>query len=167
MSQGCHFSHNIFRISKFLFFSYFFCHFSYFLIKKINFWFLLRPLTFSRKIIIQSQHSNLFSNNLDAFKVYNNNNNIQWKNIVKACSEILFSKNSYHIETSQMISKTLQLTGFYMIRVFSGQCFQTNFKIVFVFSSLMRTHDLTWQYINPGLSMNVLCTFNLFSVFLE
>ena len=151
---------------KFLFLSYFFCHFSYFLIKKINFWLHLRPLTFSRKIIIQSQHSNLFPNNLNAFKVYNNNN-IQWKNIVKVCSEILFSKNSYHIETSQLIFKAkLQLTSFYMMRFFSGQCFPTDFKIVFVFSPLMRTHDLTWQYINPGLGMNALCTFILVSMFL-
>ena len=77
-----------------------------------------------------------------------------------------FSKNSYHIKTSQLTSKALQLTGFYMMQDFSGQSFQTDFKIVFVFSPLMRTHDLTWQYINPGLSMNALCTFNLVCVFL-
>ena len=70
------------------------------------------------------------------------------------------------METSQLISKTLQLTGFYMMRVFSGQCFQTDFKFFFVFSPLMRTHDLTWQYINPGLSMNALYTVNLVSMFL-
>ena len=133
MSQWCHISHNIVRIPKFLFFSYFFCHFSYFLIKKINFWFHLRPLTFSRKIIIQSQHSNLFPNNLNAFKVYNINNNIQWKNIVKVCSEILFSKNSYHIETSQLISKTLQLNGFYIMQAFSGQCSKQTLKLFLYF----------------------------------
>ena len=82
------------------------------------------------------------------------------------CSEILLNKNSCHIETSQLISQTLQLTGFYMLRDFSGQCFQTDFKIAFVFSPLTRKHDLTWQYINPGLIMNALCTFNFVSVFL-
>ena len=55
---------------------------------------------------------------MNAFKV-NNNNNIQWKNITIICSKILFSKNSDHIETSQLISKELQLTGFYMMQIFS------------------------------------------------
>ena len=99
------------------------------------------------------------------FEVYINNN-IQLKNIFKVRSEILFSKNSYLIETSQLISKALQLTGFCMMRVFSGQWFRTDFKIVFVFSPFIRTHDLLWQYINPGLSMSTLYTFNLVSVFL-
>ena len=70
------------------------------------------------------------------------------------------------LNKTQLISKALQLTGFYMMQVFSGQCYQTDFKIGFVFSPLMKTPALTLQCINPGLSMNVLCTFNLVSVFL-
>ena len=145
MSQWNHFSHNIIRIPIFFFF---FFHFFNFLIKKINFCFHLRPIRSWRKILVQSQHSNLFPNNLNAFKVFNNNN-IHWRNIVIVCSEIPFSKNSYHIETSQLISKALQLTGFYMMRVCSQQCLPTDFKTVYVFSPLTRTH-LTWQYVNPG-----------------
>ena len=34
-------------------------------------------------------------------------------------SEIPFSKNSYHIETKQLICKVDQLTGFYMTTVFT------------------------------------------------
>ena len=45
------------------------------------------------------------------------------KQQVKVCSEIPFSKNSYHIETSQLVCKTTQLTGFYMIQVFTERCF--------------------------------------------
>ena len=71
-----------------------------------------------------------------------------------------FSKNSNYIETSQLICEALYLTGFYVIRVFSERCFRTDFKTAFVFSPFQRTHDLTWQYINPGHSMNAICTFN-------
>ena len=70
--------------------------------------------------------------------------------------EILFSKNSYHIETHQLTSKALQLTGFYVIRVFSERCFPKDYKTTFVFSSLQRAHNLTWQCISPGRSMNAL-----------
>ena len=55
-----------------------------------------------RQIIVQSQHLNLFPKNPNAFKV-NNDNKIQWKNIIIICSEIPFSKNTYHKETSQLI----------------------------------------------------------------
>ena len=80
----CHFSHNFARILEYLFFSEVLCHFFNFLIKKI------------------SQHLNLFPKNPNAFKV-NNDNKIQWKNIIIICSEIPFSKNTYHKETSQLI----------------------------------------------------------------
>ena len=83
------------------------------------------------------------------------------KTIITVCSEMPFSKNSYHIETSQLICKALQLTGFYIIRVFSEKCFRTDFKTVFVFSPFQWSHDLTWQFINAGPSMNATCTFNL------
>ena len=45
------------------------------------------------------------------------------------CSEIPFSKNSYHIETSQAISKANKLTGFYMIQVFTKRYSQTDCSI--------------------------------------
>ena len=38
------------------------------------------------------------------------------RNLIIVCSEMSFSKSSYYIETSQMICKALQLTGFYVIR---------------------------------------------------
>ena len=106
---------------------------------------------------------NLFPNNLNALKI-SNNSNTQWKNIIIVCSEILFSKNSHHIESSQLTCEMLQLTGFYMIQVFSESCFWTDYKNVFVFSPLQWAHDLPWQYMNPGCIMNALCTFYLGSV---
>ena len=122
--------------------------------------FHVRPLRFRDKYLLNvSTQTSLFSNNLNAFEV-NNDNKIQWKNIIINCSEITFSKNSYHIETSQLICKPLQLTGFY-IRVSSERCLRTDYKTTFVFSHLPRAHDLTWQYINPGHSINALCAFNL------
>ena len=73
----------------------------------------------------------------------------------------------FHMKTRVFLKYFVRACNFYMIRVFSGKCFRTDFKIVFfLFSPLMRTHDLTWQYINAGQSMNALCTFNLVSVFL-
>ena len=67
---------------------------------------------------------------MNAFKV-NNNNRIQWQK--KICLEIPFSKKSYHIEISQLIWETLQLTGFYMMRVFSESWFRMDFKTAFAF----------------------------------
>ena len=52
------------------------------------------------------------------------------KQQVKDRSEISFSKNSHQIEISQLISKTTQLTGFYMIRVFTERCSRTDFSSV-------------------------------------
>ena len=63
-----------------------------------------------------------------------------------------------------MTCKTLELTGFYMIRAFSERCCGPDYKTDFVFSHLQQAHDLTRQYINPGRSMNALCTFTLGSV---
>ena len=45
------------------------------------------------------------------------------------CSEIPFSKNSYHIETSQAIIKANKFTGFYMIQVFTKRYSQTDCSI--------------------------------------
>ena len=39
--------------------------------------------------------------------------------------DIPFSKNSHHIETSQLMCNAYQLTGFYMIQVFTGRSFWT------------------------------------------
>ena len=46
--------------------------------------------------------------------------------ILLLCSEITFSKNSYHTERSQAISKENKLSGFYMIQVFTKRYFQTD-----------------------------------------
>ena len=45
------------------------------------------------------------------------------------CLEIPFSKNLYHIETSQAISKANKLTGFYMTQVFTKRYSQTDCSI--------------------------------------
>ena len=49
--------------------------------------------------------------------------------ILILCSEIPFSKNSYHIGTSQPIRKANKLTGFYMIQVFTKRYSQTGCSI--------------------------------------
>ena len=43
-------------------------------------------------------------------------------------SEMLFSKNSNYIETNKLIYFANQLTGFYMIQVFTEEYFQTGSK---------------------------------------
>ena len=50
----------------------------------------------------------------------------------KACSKRSFSKNSYHIETSRLTCVANQLTGFCMIRVFTGR----SFRIVYTTSGI-------------------------------
>ena len=47
---------------------------------------------------------------------------------MKKYSYSLFSKNSDHIEISQLISKALQLTGFYMIPAFSEDFMYFQFR---------------------------------------
>ena len=42
--------------------------------------------------------------------------------------EIPSSKNSYHIETSQLICKVNQLTGFYMTLIFTDRSSRTDIK---------------------------------------
>ena len=39
------------------------------------------------------------------------------------------------METSQLIWKALQLTGFYIILVFSETCFRADFKTAFAFTT--------------------------------
>ena len=63
-----------------------------------------------------------------------------------------------------MTCKTLQLTIFFMIQILSERCFRIDSKTDFVILPIRRVHDLTWQYMNAGRSMNVLCSFNLRSV---
>ena len=52
------------------------------------------------------------------------------------CSKIPFSKNLHHIETSQLICSSNQLTGFYMIRVFTERCFTADYKLPRFFSCM-------------------------------
>ena len=66
--------------------------------------------------------------------------------ILILCSEIPFSKNSYHIETSQPITKTNELTRFYMIQVFTKKYSQTDHSIL-----------LKILYLAPGSSKKI-CT---------
>ena len=47
----------------------------------------------------------------------------------KIWSEIPFSENRYHIETSQLICNANQLTGFYMMWFFTGRCFRIDFIV--------------------------------------
>ena len=49
-----------------------------------------------------------------------------------ACSEIPLSKNSYHMETSQLICFANRLTGFYMIEVFTKRYFRTDINRKFL-----------------------------------
>ena len=55
---------------------------------------------------------------------------IIYMNITTVCSETPFSKNLFHIETSQLICIANQITDFYMIQVFTERYFQTNFSLV-------------------------------------
>ena len=52
-----------------------------------------------------------------------------------------------------------------MIKVFSERCFWIDCKTVFAFSPLQQAHDVTWQYMTHGRSMNALCTFSLGNVY--
>ena len=64
--------------------------------------------------------------------------------ILILCSKIPFSKNSYHIETSQPITKTNELTRFYMIQVFTKKYSQTDHSIL-----------LKILYLAPGSSKKI------------
>ena len=50
--------------------------------------------------------------------------------ILILCLVILFSKNSYHIETIQPISKANKLTRFYMIQVFTKRYSQADCSVL-------------------------------------
>ena len=71
--------------------------------------------------------------------------------ILILCSEIPFSKNSYHIETSQAISKANKFTGFYMIQVFTKRYSQTDCSIF-----------LKILYLAPGSSKEFCTNMNFF-----
>ena len=62
------------------------------------------------------------------------------------CSEIPFSKNSYHMETSQLICLANRMTGFYMIQVFTERYFRTdiNSKLLIILLS----ESYLWQWLN-------------------
>ena len=51
-------------------------------------------------------------------------------NITTVCSETHFSKNLFHIETSQLICNANQITDFCIIQVFTKRYFQANFSLV-------------------------------------
>ena len=61
------------------------------------------------------------------------------------CLETPFSKNSNHIEISQMTCNANQLTGFYMTRVLRKDV----------------SEQTPVNLFRPGRLLNVLCTFNL------
>ena len=45
---------------------------------------------------------------------------------INVCSEIPFSKNLHHIETSKLTCNTNQTIGFYMMQIFTEKFFQTD-----------------------------------------
>ena len=49
--------------------------------------------------------------------------------ITTVCLETPFSKNSFHIEISELICIANQMTGFYMIQVLTERYFRTNFSL--------------------------------------
>ena len=49
-----------------------------------------------------------------------------------ACLGILFTKNFYYIETSQFICITYQLSGFYILGVFTERYFGTDYSYVVI-----------------------------------
>ena len=62
------------------------------------------------------------------------------------CSEITFSKNTYHMETSQLICFANRMPGFYMIQVFTERYFRTDINSKFLVILLSKS-DL-WQWLN-------------------
>ena len=48
------------------------------------------------------------------------------------CSEIPFSENSYHMETSRLICFANRMTGFYMIQVFTKRYFRVDINSKFL-----------------------------------
>ena len=72
--------------------------------------------------------NNCFARSCSALQLFYSCGKSAWKIHVKEIMiivypEIPFSKNSHHIETSQLMCNTYQLTGFYMIRVFTDRYF--------------------------------------------
>ena len=91
-------------------------------------WQLRKQLKISRRVI-----SSLNKNNFTASTISPHSNTPSLHNIkiiykIIACSETPFRKKVYHIETSQSICNANQLTGFYMIRVFSERCFWPDYR---------------------------------------
>ena len=50
-------------------------------------------------------------------------------NIIRVCSEILFSTALCRIEASHLIFDANRLNGFCMVRSFTGRCFRTNHNL--------------------------------------
>ena len=52
---------------------------------------------------------------------------------------ILFTKNLYHIETSQFICIANKLSGFYILRVFTERYFGTDYSKCHLFMAFLKT----------------------------
>ena len=81
-----------------------------------------------------------------------------WRQKLVVCSEIPFSKNSYHMETSQLICLANRMTGFYMIQVFTERYFRTDINSKFLI--ILLSESYLWQWLNmpaswcPGSSVH-------------
>ena len=71
---------------------------------------------------------------------------------INVCSEIPFSKNLYHIETSKLTCNTNQSIGFYMMQIFTEKFFQTDINTVSGKMSPEKspTKISPWKVISPG-----------------
>ena len=65
---------------------------------------------------------------------------------IVVCSEMPFTKNSDHMETSQLICFANRLTGFYMIEVFTKRYFRTDINRKFLVILLSKIY--LWQWLN-------------------
>ena len=62
------------------------------------------------------------------------------------CSKVSFSKNSYHMETSQVICFATRTTGFYIIQVFTERHFRTDINSKFLV--ILLSESYLWQWLN-------------------
>ena len=114
--------------------------------KKVNFertplhnWLLLSYQRFALVLEIEAKRESGNFVSLSDFLVMGNTRantfwSLQNARIQKlvVCSEISFSKSSYHVETSELICVENQLTSFCMIRFFIEKFFQTYIKSNFL-----------------------------------
>ena len=67
----------------------------------------------------------------------------------------------FHIETSHLICKSNQLTGFYMILVFTESCFRTDYKLPWFFSSFFLYFDIAYFIVYKSISAVVVWVLNI------